>query len=154
ASGRGPSNQMLSEVLRAGRASTAGLSPLSTPDSILIRHAMHDMMPVTPGAPYRSPLVSKSSGCGQDLSPPTVYSTRAQFPGGRMALAGARMRTGSSWAMPRPTVCHQGGSAMHKLFVGNIVLVLCVLGWGARGVGEQRVAPRGELRVVDRHDSN
>ena len=33
---RGQSNQMLSEVLRAGRASTAGLSPLSTPDSILI----------------------------------------------------------------------------------------------------------------------
>jgi hypothetical protein len=27
---------MLSEVLRAGRASTAGLSPLSTPDSILM----------------------------------------------------------------------------------------------------------------------
>jgi hypothetical protein len=32
----GQSNQVLSEVLRAGRASTAGLSPLSTPDSILI----------------------------------------------------------------------------------------------------------------------
>ena len=28
--------RMLSEVLRAGRASTAGLSPLSTPDSILM----------------------------------------------------------------------------------------------------------------------
>src|SRR5262249_10698772 len=37
ASGRGPSNQVLSEVLRAGRESTAGLSPLSTPDSILER---------------------------------------------------------------------------------------------------------------------
>ena len=36
ASGRGQSNQVLSEVLRAGRASTAGLSPLSTPDSILM----------------------------------------------------------------------------------------------------------------------
>src|SRR5215471_4200846 len=36
ASVRGQSNQVLSEVLRAGRASTAGLSPLSTPDSILI----------------------------------------------------------------------------------------------------------------------
>jgi hypothetical protein len=33
ASVRGQSNQELSEVLRAGRASTAGLSPLSTPDS-------------------------------------------------------------------------------------------------------------------------
>src|SRR4030095_13845725 len=36
ASVRGPSNQELSEVLRAGRASTAGLSPLSTPDSFLM----------------------------------------------------------------------------------------------------------------------
>jgi hypothetical protein len=36
ASVRGPSNHVLSEVLRAGRASTAGLSPLSTPDSILM----------------------------------------------------------------------------------------------------------------------
>jgi hypothetical protein len=36
ASVRGQSNQMLSEVLRAGRASTAGLSLLSTPDSILM----------------------------------------------------------------------------------------------------------------------
>ena len=33
---RGPSNQVLSEVLRAGWESAAGLSPLSTPDSILI----------------------------------------------------------------------------------------------------------------------
>src|SRR4030095_6953667 len=36
ASVRGQSNQVLSEVLRAGRASTAELSPLSTPDSILM----------------------------------------------------------------------------------------------------------------------
>ena len=36
ASVHGQSNQVLSEVLRAGRASTAGLSPLSTPDSILM----------------------------------------------------------------------------------------------------------------------
>jgi hypothetical protein len=36
ASVRGQSNHVLSEVLRAGRASTTGLSPLSTPDSILI----------------------------------------------------------------------------------------------------------------------
>jgi hypothetical protein len=33
---RGRSNQVLSEVLRAGHASTVGLSCLSTPDSILI----------------------------------------------------------------------------------------------------------------------
>src|SRR5262245_37607627 len=38
ASGRGQSNQMLSEVLRAGRESTAGLSPLSTPDSFLMHY--------------------------------------------------------------------------------------------------------------------
>ncbi len=36
ASVRGQSNQVLSEVLRAGRESTAGLSLLSTPDSILM----------------------------------------------------------------------------------------------------------------------
>ena len=36
ASVRGSSNHVLSEVLRAGRASTAGLSPLNTPDSILM----------------------------------------------------------------------------------------------------------------------
>jgi len=36
ASVRGQSNQVLSEVLRAGREFTAGFSPLSTPDSILM----------------------------------------------------------------------------------------------------------------------
>src|SRR4029434_993769 len=36
ASVRGQSNQELSGVLRAGRASTVGLSPLSTPDSFLM----------------------------------------------------------------------------------------------------------------------
>ena len=36
ASVRGPSNPVLSEVLRAGRVSTAVRSPLSTPDSILM----------------------------------------------------------------------------------------------------------------------
>ena len=43
ASVRGQSNQMLSEVLRAGRESTAGLSPLSTPDSILMRSQNHHL---------------------------------------------------------------------------------------------------------------
>src|SRR5262249_56594467 len=33
---RGQSNQVLSEVLRAGREATAGLSPLTTSDTILI----------------------------------------------------------------------------------------------------------------------
>ena len=39
ASVRGQSNQVLSEVLRAGREFTVGLSPLSTPDSILMCYA-------------------------------------------------------------------------------------------------------------------
>jgi ABC-type transport system substrate-binding protein len=43
---------------------------------------------------------------------------------------------------------------MRKLCAGSIVLVLCALGWGASSVGEQPPAPRGELRIVDRHDSN
>jgi hypothetical protein len=50
ASGCGPSNQMLSEVLRAGRASTAGLSPLSTPDSILMRYRKRLRRSVASGA--------------------------------------------------------------------------------------------------------
>src|SRR4029453_10606826 len=51
ASVRGQSNQVLSGVLRAGRASTAGLSPLSTPDSILICYAVLGMMLIAAGAP-------------------------------------------------------------------------------------------------------
>ena len=41
ASVRGQSNQVLSEVLRAGRESTAGLSLLSTSDSILMHYRYH-----------------------------------------------------------------------------------------------------------------
>src|SRR4030095_4085857 len=41
ASVRGQSNQVLSEVLRAGRESTAELSPLSTPESILMCYQKH-----------------------------------------------------------------------------------------------------------------
>ena len=43
---------------------------------------------------------------------------------------------------------------MKQLVVGSIVLVLVTLGWGASRVGEQRQAPHGELRVVDRDLSN
>ena len=43
---------------------------------------------------------------------------------------------------------------MHKLFVGIIVLGLCVLGGSTRSVGQEVPAPRGELRIVDRHNSN
>ena len=52
---------MLSEVLRAGRESTAELSPLSTPDSILmcyVTQVRHDrvgfmLMPINACDPYR-----------------------------------------------------------------------------------------------------
>jgi ABC-type transport system substrate-binding protein len=43
---------------------------------------------------------------------------------------------------------------MHKLFVGSIILVLCILGSGARGSGQEVPAPRGELRIVDKHPAN
>ena len=38
---------------------------------------------------------------------------------------------------------------MQQLVVGSLVLVLLSLGWGARSVGEEVPAPRGELRIVD-----
>src|SRR5262249_37891497 len=47
---------MLSEVLRAGCASTAGHSHLSTPDSILMCHVMLGMTAITPGTPGRPHL--------------------------------------------------------------------------------------------------
>jgi ABC-type transport system substrate-binding protein len=43
---------------------------------------------------------------------------------------------------------------MQKFVVGSIVLVLAVLGWGRASWGEQVPAPRGELRIVDKHHSN
>jgi ABC-type transport system substrate-binding protein len=43
---------------------------------------------------------------------------------------------------------------MHKLLLGSIILVLCTLGWGTSGVGQEVPAPRGELRVVDKHPLN
>jgi peptide/nickel transport system substrate-binding protein len=38
---------------------------------------------------------------------------------------------------------------MQKLMVISLTVVLIILGWGNRSVGEQRLAPQGELRVVD-----
>jgi ABC-type transport system substrate-binding protein len=38
--------------------------------------------------------------------------------------------------------------------IGGLVLLLCTLGWGASGMGEQALAPRGELRIVDPHITN
>jgi hypothetical protein len=43
---------------------------------------------------------------------------------------------------------------MRKLACGSIVLVLVTFGWGHRGVGQQVPAPRGELRIVDKHPDN
>ena len=43
---------------------------------------------------------------------------------------------------------------MHKLFVGSVILVLCLLGWSTSGIGEQPLAPRGELRIVDKSPLN
>lgn len=43
---------------------------------------------------------------------------------------------------------------MHKLFIGSLVLILCLLGWSASSVGEQIPAPRGELRIVDKSPLN
>src|SRR5262249_30966554 len=43
---------------------------------------------------------------------------------------------------------------MKHLVVGSIILGLATCGWGTRSMGEPPPVPRGELRVVDRHDSN
>jgi ABC-type transport system substrate-binding protein len=43
---------------------------------------------------------------------------------------------------------------MRKLAFGSIVLVLVTFGWGTSGFGQQGPAPRGELRVVDKHPLN
>jgi len=43
---------------------------------------------------------------------------------------------------------------MKKLIVGGIFLVLVTFGWGTMSVGEQMPAPRGELRIVDKHPVN
>src|SRR5262249_43027317 len=71
-----------------------------------------------------------------------------------MALAGTRRCT-------RESLCHatshgplQGGSAMHKLVVGSLVLVLVSFGWGNDSLGEPGPTPRGELHIVDKHPMN
>jgi peptide/nickel transport system substrate-binding protein len=43
---------------------------------------------------------------------------------------------------------------MKRLIVGSVVLVLVTLGWGNNSMGEQAPAPRGELRIVDKHPLN
>ena len=43
---------------------------------------------------------------------------------------------------------------MHKLFVGSLVLGLCLLVGSTSSIGEQPTAPRGELRIVDKSPLN
>jgi len=43
---------------------------------------------------------------------------------------------------------------MKNLMVGSIVLMLVILGWGNRSLGESGPAPRGEVRIVDKHPLN
>lgn len=43
---------------------------------------------------------------------------------------------------------------MKKLAVGSVVLALVTLGWGASSSGQEAPAPRGELRIVDKHPWN
>ncbi len=43
---------------------------------------------------------------------------------------------------------------MKTRFVGSIVLVLCVLGWGDIGFVEEVPTPRGELRILDNSPPN
>jgi ABC-type transport system substrate-binding protein len=43
---------------------------------------------------------------------------------------------------------------MKQLMMGSLVLMFAVLGWGNRSVGEPVPAPRGELRIVDKHPQN
>jgi len=43
---------------------------------------------------------------------------------------------------------------MKKCVVGGIVCMLIAFGWGVRSWGEQAPAPRGELRIVDKHPQN
>ncbi len=43
---------------------------------------------------------------------------------------------------------------MSKLVAGSIVVMLSVLGWGTGGIGQEVPAPRGELRIVDKHPNN
>src|SRR5262245_38434340 len=47
-----------------------------------------------------------------------------------------------------------GGATMKQLVVSSLVLVLVTVGWAPRSRGEPVPAPRGELRIVDKHPDN
>src|SRR5262252_1914022 len=48
----------------------------------------------------------------------------------------------------------QGGSAMHKLCVTSIVLLLVTCGRDGSSLGQERPVPRGELHIVDKSPVN
>jgi ABC-type transport system substrate-binding protein len=43
---------------------------------------------------------------------------------------------------------------MKKGMVVTIIIMLCMLQWSENGVGQEVPAPRGELRIVDKHPDN
>jgi peptide/nickel transport system substrate-binding protein len=43
---------------------------------------------------------------------------------------------------------------MQKLIVGSMTCMLVIFGWSTGSIGEQAPAPRGELRIVDKHPGN
>jgi ABC-type transport system substrate-binding protein len=43
---------------------------------------------------------------------------------------------------------------MHRLVMGSFVLMFITLGWATSIAGQDVAAPRGELRVVDKHPNN
>ena len=43
---------------------------------------------------------------------------------------------------------------MKQLVVGSLILALVTLGWDTMSMGEQRPAPQGELRIVDKNPLN
>jgi ABC-type transport system substrate-binding protein len=44
--------------------------------------------------------------------------------------------------------------AIKEFIVSGMILVGCVFGWVVPGMGEQVLAPRGELRIVDKNPKN
>ena len=43
---------------------------------------------------------------------------------------------------------------MRKIFTGGILLLIVALGWSDESLGQKTPAPRGEVRIVDKHPFN
>jgi hypothetical protein len=95
ASVRGQSNQELSEVLRAGRESTAGLSPLSTPDSFLMCYQK-----------YKPSGVEELVACTQIGAKWVTYL--------ELVASFQESRRGAPWPWCRASAADEGG-AVRKL---------------------------------------